>query len=78
MEFKVKRIDPESQIVHYHIKCSSGTYVRSLVHDLGQKLGCGAYVRSLRRDAIGPYKLSDAWDMERLLKVIEDSKIASK
>ena len=48
------------------------------MHDLGQDLGCGAYVRSLKRDAIGNYKLSDAWDLERLLKVIEDSKIASK
>lgn len=77
-EFKVKRLDPTSPVVHYYIKCSKGTYVRCLIHDLGQRLGCGAYVRSLRRDAIGNYRLTDAWDLEKLLKVMSDSKIAAK
>eukprot|EP00210_Caulerpa_lentillifera_P009190 g8762.t1 len=75
-EFKIKRLDSSSPVVHYHIKCSKGTYIRSLIHDLGKTLGCGAYVRSLRRDAIGKYRLSDAWDLDKLLKVIEDSKTA--
>lgn len=39
------------------VRCSSGTYIRSLVHDLGQKLGCGAYVSNLRRTEIGEYHL---------------------
>lgn len=39
------------------VRCSSGTYIRSLVHDLGQKLGCGAYVSDLRRIEIGEYHL---------------------
>ncbi len=39
------------------VKCSSGTYIRSLVHDLGREMGCGAVVCALRRTAIGDYRL---------------------
>lgn len=39
------------------IGCGSGTYVRSLIHDLGQELGCGAYVTQLHRVSIGPYQV---------------------
>lgn len=41
-----------------NVRCSSGTYIRSLMHDLGQKLRCGAYVSALRRTEIGKYDLS--------------------
>lgn len=44
----------------FKINCSSGTYIRSLVHDLGQKLGCGATVMALRRIKIGPYNIAQA------------------
>ncbi len=42
------------------IKCSSGTYIRSLAHDFGQKIGCGAYLSALRRTAIGKIKVKKA------------------
>jgi tRNA pseudouridine55 synthase len=42
------------------ITCSKGTYIRSLAHDLGQKLGCGAYLKSLVRTRIGNYTLEQA------------------
>ena len=45
---------------HFLIKCSSGTYVRSLIHDLGQKLGCGAYVEELRRTKVGDFDVKNA------------------
>ena len=48
---------PELEIL---VRCSSGTYVRSLVHDIGQKLGCGAIVTALCRTKIGPYRLEQA------------------
>jgi tRNA pseudouridine55 synthase len=43
------------------VKCSKGTYVRSLVRDLGEVLGCGATVSALRRTAIGPWRLPDSF-----------------
>lgn len=42
------------------VKCGSGTYIRSLVHDLGQRLGCGAVMTALRRTSVGPFSLEVA------------------
>lgn len=44
-------------------KVSSGTYIRTLAHDIGQKLGCGAYLEELKRTEIGDFKLEDAIDI---------------
>ena len=41
------------------IDCTKGTYIRSIGHDLGQKLGCGAHLKELIRTRIGPYHLTD-------------------
>lgn len=46
------------------VDCGSGTYVRSLAHDLGQLLGCGAYLTQLRRMRVGQFTLAAAADFE--------------
>lgn len=53
-------LDYTNPVVSFKVKCSKGTYIRSLAHDLGQILGCGAYLGSLRRTAIGDYSVEDA------------------
>lgn len=50
------------------VECSSGTYVRSLVHDIGQVLKVGAHATELRRENIGVYSVSDAVAMEELVQ----------
>jgi len=50
----------------FRVTCSSGTYIRSLAHDLGEKLGCGAYLTQLRRTRIGEYKIEDAKKLEEI------------
>lgn len=52
--------------IGFDVHCASGTYVRSLVHDLGQALGCGAHLASLRRTAIGSYGIQDAFSLEKI------------
>lgn len=52
--------------VDFEAVCSSGTYIRSLAHDLGRMLGCGAHLASLRRTAVGRFKVSDAVTLEGL------------
>ena len=54
------------------IICSSGTYIRSIAHDLGQKLGCGAYLSGLRRTKSGKFTLRDAIPLSDLQKAFED------
>lgn len=60
---------PEAVIDIY---CSSGTYVRSLAHDLGEKLGCGAHLIGLRRTKSGRFTLRDAVPLRRLREAFED------
>ncbi len=47
--------------VNFEITCSKGTYIRSLVRDIGDNLGVGAYLSQLCRTQIGPYTLKQAW-----------------
>ncbi len=46
--------------VDFMVHVSKGTYIRSLAHDIGQALGCGAHLSALRRTRIGPYRVEDA------------------
>ena len=52
--------------VVFEAECSAGTYIRSLAHDLGRSLGCGAHLAALRRTSVGPYRLTDAVDLASL------------
>jgi len=54
----------EMPIIHFEVKCSKGTYIRSLAFDFGLALQSGAYMASLRRTAIGEYKVDDALQMK--------------
>lgn len=50
--------------IHFRVRCSTGTYIRSLANDYGQVLGCGGYLQELRRTEIGPYSVADAGSVE--------------
>jgi tRNA pseudouridine(55) synthase len=52
--------------VDFLVHCSKGTYIRSLAHDLGEELGVGGHLVSLRREAVGPYRVEDAWGLEEI------------
>jgi tRNA pseudouridine55 synthase len=67
-EFEITRIAlPE---VDFRVKCSKGTYIRSLAHDFGQRLNSGGYLAALKRTAIGEYRLEDAQELEELVSFI--------
>lgn len=52
-----------------NVTCSKGTYIRSLARDIGRKLNTFAYLKSLQRTRIGPYKLEDAYELDDFLKL---------
>jgi tRNA pseudouridine55 synthase len=58
-------------VVTLRIVCSKGTYIRALARDLGEELGCGAYLTSLCRTRIGDVKLSDCIDFDNFTKIID-------
>ena len=57
----------EAPYAAFRVACTKGTYVRSLAHELGQKLGCGAHLAMLRRAASGRFDVADAVEFERLM-----------
>lgn len=58
-------VNPE---IHFRISCSKGTYIRVIANDLGEKLGCGGYLKELRREAIGQYDVDDAFTIKEFEK----------
>ena len=68
-EFLISKINlPE---INFKISCSKGTYIRSLANDYGTKLNCGAYLKELKRTAIGDYKLENSISIEDFEKKLK-------
>lgn len=63
---RLEIIDWKPPLFTLEVECSKGTYIRSLAHDLGQKLGCGAHLKSLVRLKSGPFHIKDAVSISRL------------
>jgi tRNA pseudouridine55 synthase len=59
-------LDGGEPLLRLHVECGSGTYVRSLVRDLGELLGCGAHVAELRRLWVDPFREPRMWTLEAL------------
>lgn len=72
--FQLKKYNPP--FVDFASKCSSGTYIRSLAHDLGQSLGCGAHLFQLKRTKIGNLSLKDAYTLDKIEKLTRLGEIA--
>jgi tRNA pseudouridine55 synthase len=64
--YSLELVGVEGQDVEVKIHCSAGTYLRSIAHDAGQALGCGAHLKSLRRTASGDFKIESARTLEVL------------
>ena len=61
----------------FEVKCSSGTYIRSLAHDIGQILRCGAHLSELTRTTIESFELSAALSLEEIKKLNDEGKISN-
>lgn len=62
----------QNQTVHFQVRCSKGTYIRTLVDDFGEALGCGAHVTQLRRLQVGPYSYEKMLNFSELEKKSQD------
>ena len=65
--FRFTNYDPP--LGQFKIASTKGTYVRSIAHDLGQKLGCGAHLATLRRSVSGKFDVADATTLDAVLKL---------
>ncbi|MFT7085556.1 MAG: tRNA pseudouridine55 synthase [Vicingaceae bacterium] len=67
--FEIKQI--EGVEVHFRITCSKGTYIRSIAHDFGKKIGVGGYLKALRRTKIGEFNIATAMTIDEASSYIE-------
>ena len=59
----------EPPLGQFKVACTKGTYVRSIAHDLGRKLGCGAHLAALRRSVSGKFDVADATPLAAVLQI---------
>jgi tRNA pseudouridine55 synthase len=64
----------EPPLLSLTVRCSKGTYVRTLCHDLGQELGCGAHMTALRRLGSGSFKIEEALTLEAIQQLSPDER----
>ncbi|AFM03621.1 tRNA pseudouridine 55 synthase [Bernardetia litoralis DSM 6794] len=68
LEILDSNLSENEAVISLRIVCSKGTYIRSLAHDLGQKLETGAHLSGLQRTKIGEFKIEDAQSIEQFLE----------
>jgi len=73
-ELEILKIEGCEATVRVH--CSAGTYLRSIAHDAGQALGCGAHLKDLRRIASGDFNIDSARTLEQLALLSEQDRLA--
>lgn len=69
-DFKIAKIN--LPFVDFKVKCSKGTYIRTLAKNFGDNLGCGAYLTKLRRIKSGIFHVEQAFTLERLIEIIKE------
>ena len=72
--FEYRLTGIEDSIARFVIECSSGTYIRSLAHEMGGKLGCGAHLTEISRTAVGEFSLEQALKLEELAEAARNGK----
>jgi len=73
--YSLEVIGLENNKATVRVHCSAGTYLRSIAHEAGQKLGCGAFLKSLRRTASGDFKIQMARTLEELAELAADGRL---
>ena len=64
--------DVDTDSIAFEVTCSKGTYIRSMIDDIGRSLGCGAVMTALERNASGFFKIEDAIDIEELCALSDE------
>jgi tRNA pseudouridine55 synthase len=73
---KLRRCDDGTTEFTLRVRCSAGTYVRALAHDIGQRLGCGAYLQGLVRTAVGEFTLARALSLEAVEALAREGRVS--
>lgn len=72
--FRLELVTWQPPCFTIEVECGKGTYLRSLVHDIGQSLGCGAYIRTMVRLKCGPFSIEDSVTLTQLKESARDQR----
>ena len=75
MIYELELLSVQEGYVRLRVRCSAGTYVRAIAHELGLALGCGAHVHSLVRTAAGPFRLNSARTLDDLQSLADAGRL---
>jgi tRNA pseudouridine55 synthase len=70
--FELDLLDQTTDSITLHIKCSKGTYIRTLAQDIGEALGCGAHLSMLRRTEVEPFDCTTLYTIDEIEKLAAD------
>ena len=76
--FEIRLLEMELPLVRVRVTCSKGTYIRTLCHDIGEKLGCGAAMESLLRTQVGRFELKDSLTLSQVEEAVADGTVEEK
>jgi len=70
-------LELKNPVLRFDVSCSKGTYIRTLCHDIGKNLGCGAYMSFLIRTQIGPFSIDEGLTLEEIKKLCLEKSLNS-
>lgn len=76
--YEIRILEMKLPLVRLSVSCSKGTYIRTLCHDIGEKLGCGGCMESLLRTRAGKFTLQDCLTLEQAERAAEEGTIGSR
>ena len=76
--YEIEILEINLPLVRFCVTCSKGTYIRTLCHDIGEKLGCGAAMETLLRTKVGRFTLDDAITLAQTEEAVKNGTIESK
>jgi tRNA pseudouridine55 synthase len=76
--FEYRLTEIAGTVARFVIECSSGTYIRSLAHEMGQRVGCGAHLAEITRTAVGEFSLEQAITLEELAEAKQARKFEDR
>ena len=76
--YEIEILEIDLPLVRFRVTCSKGTYIRTLCHDIGEKLGCGAAMETLLRTKVGRFTLDDAITLAQTEEAVKNGTIESK
>ena len=76
--YEIEILDIDFPLVRFRVTCSKGTYIRTLCHDIGEKLGCGAAMETLLRTKVGRFTLDDAITLAQTEEAVRSGEIEQR